>query len=97
MLAQDLVPILGKAHETHPLTIDELDITDKSAVFHTLDTAAPDLVVNCAAYSQVDQAENDTERAFRINAYGVQQLALACREYDVCLCHISTDYVFDGR
>jgi dTDP-4-dehydrorhamnose reductase len=97
MLAQDLVPILNTRHETVALRLEDLDITDKDAVFDVVGHSSADLLINCAAYSQVDQAESETEKAFRVNAYGVQQLALACRKFDVSLCHISTDYVFDGK
>ena len=97
MLAQDLIPVMGTAHETLALNANELDITSKRSVFDVLGNAGAEVVINCAAYSQVDQAESDPEKAFLVNAYGVQQLALACRKYDICLCHISTDYVFDGK
>jgi dTDP-4-dehydrorhamnose reductase len=56
----------------------------------------PGLVVNCAAYNLVDEAESDREAAFLVNASGVQYLALACQQFDIALCHFSTDYVFDG-
>jgi dTDP-4-dehydrorhamnose reductase len=56
----------------------------------------PDVVVNCAAYTDVDRAEEEREKAFLINGEGVKNLAQVCRESDIDLCHISTDYVFDG-
>ncbi len=96
MLAQDLIPIISTKHETISLSANELDITNKEQVFDVIGASKADLVINCAAYSQVDQAETEIEQAFRINAYGVQQLALACRQHRAMLCHISTDYVFDG-
>ncbi|GAL78670.1 dTDP-4-dehydrorhamnose reductase [Algibacter lectus] len=52
--------------------------------------------INCAAYTAVDQAENDIEKAFSVNAFGPKNLALVCSEYDTTLIHISTDFVFDG-
>lgn len=97
MLAQDLIPMLEKEHEIFSFDIDEVDITDKEQVFDLVDRIKPDLVINCAAYNQVDQAETDREAAFLVNAYGVQQLALACKEFGCALCHFSTDYVFDGK
>ncbi|MBW2195337.1 MAG: NAD(P)-dependent oxidoreductase [Deltaproteobacteria bacterium] len=96
MLSQDLIPIISTEHETVSLAANELDITNKEKVFDVIGESKADLVINCAAYSQVDQAETEIEQAFRINAYGVQQLALACRQHRSTLCHISTDYVFDG-
>ncbi len=97
MLAQDLIPMIAKEHETLSFDKDQVDITDKKSVFDLVGRIEPDLVINCAAYNQVDQAETNREAAFRVNAYGVQQLALACQEVGSALCHFSTDYVFDGK
>lgn len=73
-----------------------LDITDESAVAQYL---APDIdvVVNCAAYTDVNGAETDEAAAFRINAHAPEVLAKAARKADALLIHISTDYVFDGK
>jgi dTDP-4-dehydrorhamnose reductase len=97
MLAQDLIPLLIKKHETFGFDQDQVDVQDKERVFDLIGRMRPDLVVNCAAYSQVDQAETDPDAAFRVNAYGVQYLALACEKFGSALCHFSTDYVFDGE
>ncbi len=97
LLSLDLVPTLRTDHEVVPLSIEELDITNKEEVFKSLKTVQPDIVINCAGYTAVDQAETDWEGAFRVNAFGVHHLALACRHLDIILCQISTDYVFDGR
>ena len=97
MLAQDLIPLLKKEHETLSFDQDEVDITDKERVFDLIASTKPDLVINCAAYNQVDQAETDRDAAFGVNADGVQHLALACEEFGSVLCHFSTDYVFDGK
>ncbi len=97
MLAQDLIPMIAKEHETLSFDKNRLDITDKKSVFDLVGRIEPDLVINCAAYNQVDQAETNREAAFRVNAYGVQQLAIACQEFGSALCHFSTDYVFDGK
>ncbi len=97
MLAQDLIPIVAKEHETLTFDKDQADITDKERLFDLLGRTKPHLVINCAAYNKVDEAETDREAAFHVNAYGVQQLALACQEFGNALCHFSTDYVFDGK
>ena len=97
LLSKDLVPILEAEREVIPLSIDNLDITRKEEVFKTIKTLQPEVVINCAGYTAVDQAENDWEEAYRVNALGVHYLALACQKFKVILCHISTDYVFDGR
>jgi dTDP-4-dehydrorhamnose reductase len=96
LLSLDLVPILRTDHEVVTLSIEELDITIKEETFKTLETLQPDVVINCAGYTAVDQAETDWEGTFRVNALGVHHLALACRHLDTVLCQISTDYVFDG-
>lgn len=74
----------------------ELDITDLAAVRQALAQHRPEVVVNCAAYTRVDQAEADYEAALKVNALGVRDLALACEEAKAVLVHISTDYVFPG-
>jgi dTDP-4-dehydrorhamnose reductase len=96
LLSGDLVPILQREHEVIPLTLQDLDITQKAAVFLKLETLRPDILVNCAGYTQVDRAEKEADEAFRVNALGVHHLALACQAVGTVLCQISTDYVFDG-
>jgi dTDP-4-dehydrorhamnose reductase len=97
LLSMDLVPILQAEHQVIPLTIDDLDITRKEDVFKTIETYLPEVIINCAGYTAVDQAEKDWEGAFQANALGVHYLALACQKFKVILCQISTDYIFDGR
>ncbi|PCH62016.1 MAG: dTDP-4-dehydrorhamnose reductase [Gammaproteobacteria bacterium] len=75
----------------------QLDITDSVAVDELLRTQDIDVVINAAAYTAVDVAEQDVDAAYRVNRDGVENLALACRSYDVPLIHISTDFVFDGK
>jgi len=74
----------------------DLDVTDGRAVEDTLDDLAPDVVVNCAAWTDVDGAETRPEEAMEVNGRAVEGLALACAKRGVRLIHISTDYVFDG-
>ena len=76
--------------------VSELDITDKSAVTKFIEDHQIDIVVNCAAYTQVDKAEDNEKTAFLINATAPGNLAEACKKYEAILFHISTDYVFDG-
>ncbi|TXF75790.1 dTDP-4-dehydrorhamnose reductase [Chryseobacterium sp.] len=73
-----------------------LDITDASQVEEYFRDLKPDYCINAAAYTDVDAAETDSERAFAINRDGVANLAEACKNYGVTLIHVSTDYVFDG-
>ena len=72
------------------------DITSETMVANVLDDVAPDVLVNCAAWTRVDDAETDTDAAFRVNALGPRILASACAARGVLIVHVSTDYVFDG-
>ncbi len=76
--------------------VAELDITDASAVVSFVKSNSIDIVVNCAAYTNVDKAEDDIITAERINSDAVGNLAVACKEHGAMLVHVSTDYVFDG-
>ncbi|MCX5044526.1 dTDP-4-dehydrorhamnose reductase [Aldersonia sp. NBC_00410] len=80
--------------ELRGLGSGELDITDGDAATRVLQGS--DVVINCAAYTAVDRAETDEERAFAVNALGARALAAACARVDARLIHVSTDYVFDG-
>ena len=74
-----------------------LDITDELKLGETFAREHPDVLINCAAWTDVDGCEFDPDRAQRVNARGPELLALACREAGALLITISTDYVFDGR
>lgn len=97
MLGQDLCPVFEDAGafiiETDANT---LDITDKETVDKVLNDIHPDLVVHCAAYTNVDKAEDDLKTARLINSKGTENIAKACGKLGITLVYISTDYVFDG-
>lgn len=76
---------------------EELDITDTKGIYELFKSFNPNVVINTAAYTQVDHAEDEPEKAFSINAEAVKTLAEACYKNDALLIHISTDYVFDGK
>ncbi len=76
--------------------IDELDIADLEAVQKAIHSVRPHVVLNAAGYTQVDQAETHQEAAFKGNALGPRNLALATHALHIPLVHFSTDYVFDG-
>ena len=74
----------------------DLDITDRAAVLARAASDAPDVIVNCVAYNQVDAAEDDPVGALRVNMLGVQALAGAAADAGAVFVHYSTDFVFDG-
>lgn len=76
--------------------IEELDITDPPAVTSLVNREKPDIIVNCAGYTAVDNAERDFDKALLINGTSVETLAKAANETESLLVHLSTDYVFDG-
>jgi dTDP-4-dehydrorhamnose reductase len=76
---------------------NDLDITDPRAVRKTILDKKPDVVINCAAWTNVDACESDRDRAFAANAAGPEILAAACKEAECRFITISTDYVFDGE
>jgi dTDP-4-dehydrorhamnose reductase len=78
------------------LTRRELDLTDAAAVAATVEGARPDVILNCAAYNAVDQAEDDAPGALAVNAFAVHDLARAAVRAGARLVHYSTDFVFDG-
>ena len=97
MLAKDLVPcLLERGYETVARLHDELDITDLETVRAAVTNFEPELLINCAAYTKVDEAERDEYRALVVNGFGVQNLCLVCQQRAIPLVHFSTDYVFDG-
>jgi dTDP-4-dehydrorhamnose reductase/4-ketoreductase len=100
MLGRDVVDeLLTRDEQVTGLDHAALDITDPEAVDLALAAHHPEVVVNCAAYTAVDDAETDEKQALRVNGDGPRLLARACAAYDARLIHVSTDYVFagDGR
>jgi len=75
----------------------QFDITDTSSIRSIFSSSTFDYCINCAAYTNVEQAEKDSETAFMVNAEAVKKLAMACRDKGIVLFHFSTDYVFNGK
>ena len=97
MLGKDLCPILENIGAfVIPTDIDNLDITDQNATDDFIQSIHPDIIVHCAAYTNVDKAENDSENAYQINCDGTRNVAMAANKAGALMVYISTDYVFDG-
>jgi dTDP-4-dehydrorhamnose reductase len=89
--------IAESEHRLVALSKKQLDITDPKQINDAFDEHHPDVVINAAAYTQVDRAEEEAALAYAINRDAVSNLTLACNRIDIPLLHISTDYVFDGN
>lgn len=97
-LGYDVVNELEKrGHIAIGTDIEEMDITDKSSVDSVIKENTPEAVIHCAAYTAVDAAEDNAELCRKINAEGTQNIADVCKELDIKMIYISTDYVFDGE
>ena len=96
-LGADCTNVLGKTHEVLGVDIDEVDIAKLSDIELLVQQFAPNIIVNCAAYTRVDDCEIEKELAWKANVTGVENLAKCVDKHGGCLIHISTDYVFDGR
>ena len=97
-LGYDVVKELEKrGMEAVGVDIDEMDITDAASVDKVIKEAAPDAVIHCAAYTAVDAAEENEELCRKVNADGPQNIAKVCKELDIKMIQISTDYVFNGE
>lgn len=98
MLGQDLCPILeDEGFEVIETDYDTLDITNANQVEEVLKREKPDFVIHCAAYTNVDKAEEDLISAKLINEKGTENIAKFCGENNIIMVYISTDYVFDGK
>ena len=97
MLARDLCPMLEDADfEVIETTRNELDVTDELQVRRVISDVKPDYVIHCAAYTNVDKAEEEAETAELVNAKSAEYIAKACNSNNAVMIYISTDYVFDG-
>ena len=96
MLAKAVINKFKDNNELLLTDVEELDITNKDAVITYVEKNRPNIIINCAAYTAVDNAESNLELAEKINAIGPRNLAIACNKFDITLVHISTDYVFKG-
>src|SRR5579885_1705352 len=98
MLGQALTACLeSRGHQVVAMPREKLDVTNYEQVINKVNEFTPDMVLHCAAYTKVDQAESEPDLAFFINGYGTENLAVACNHLNIPLLYISSDYVFDGE
>ena len=97
MLGTDLMEAFSSVHDTTGIDLPELDITQLERCLAKLKEFRADVVINAAAFTQVDVCESREEEAFLVNAQGAGNLAVAARIVGALLVHYSTDYVFDGQ
>jgi len=97
-LGSDVVTLFQQhAYEVLPCDRESLDITDVDACLRRVQEFNPDVIIHCAAYTAVDQAETDIDQAYQVNAVGTRNLVVAAEKVGAKFCYISTDYVFDGQ
>ena len=109
-LGSQIINILNKGHselgpihdayknaEIIGIDVEELDITDIQAVRNFMKNEKPQIVINPAAYTNVDECEGNEDLAFKVNSIGARNIAISCEEIEAKLVHISTDYVFEGN
>ena len=94
-LGYEIVECLG-ARDVAAFSHGQLDVTDRHAVTEAVLAYQPDVIVNAAAYADVDGAESEPEAAYSVNAWGARNVALAAKQTESYVCYISTDFVFDG-
>jgi len=92
-----LFSLTSTEHEIIPLTHADMDISNDQQVMKVLGKIKPQVIINCAAYTDVDGAEEEKQLPLAVNSRGVRNLALAATEYQIFICHFSTDYIFDGK
>lgn len=94
---QQLAPRFDSSYQFYFFSKSELDISNREEVQKKIEDIQPDFFVNCAAYTAVDKAETEQDHALAINAFAVENMALACKRAGARFIHVSTDYVFDGN
>ena len=96
MLGSEIVMCLKSSFDVFSCGREELDITDEFLTKNKIEGISPEIVINTAAYTDVEGCERNIGHAFKVNAQGVKNVAEACREAGSKIVHISTDYIFDG-
>jgi len=97
-LGNDMVSVCqAEGYTTKAIDYPDIDITDRTLTETIIKDVAPDTIINCAAYTAVDECESNTDIAYQVNAEGVANIASSAQTCDASIVHISTDYVFNGK
>lgn len=96
-LGRELMRRLSPSNTVTGVDLDTMNITDHAAVCATFDAVHPELVIHCAALTAVDHCATHPDQALEVNAFGTQNVALACQQHDAALLYVSTNEVFSGR
>jgi dTDP-4-dehydrorhamnose reductase len=97
MLAQALIPALERReHDVLPLSREDADVSTPGALLHPAKLFEPDWIVNLSAFTRVDECESEVDQAYRVNALGARNAAIAAAAHGAAILTMSTDYVFDG-
>ncbi len=97
MLGSDVCNVIGGHQKIFPFDVDDFDIVDQKSTREKILEKSPDFIVHCAAYTDVDRAEEEEERTSAVNGMGARNVALVSRQLDIPMLYVSTDYVFDGK
>jgi len=93
----DCVRVFRETHDVLAIDLDELDITRLTDLEALVKKFMPNIIINCAAYTQVDNCETEKDLAWNVNVIGTKNLVKCVEKHGGLLIHISTDYIFDGR
>ena len=96
-LGIDCSQVLSKKHDVLSMSSRQLDITNLFSIERTVDSLKPDIILNCAAFTGVDDCEIQKELAYNVNACGPENLTVIAEKHSAKIIHISTDYLFDGK
>ncbi|MFH1009203.1 MAG: dTDP-4-dehydrorhamnose reductase [Candidatus Latescibacterota bacterium] len=97
MLGGECMALFAREHEVSGMDLGDADLTDRVQTIEAIASRSPELVIHTAACTDVDGCEQHPDRAFRVNAIGTQNVALACARLDATMVYISTDFVFGGQ
>lgn len=97
-LGYDVVRELqSRGHEAIGVDIEEMDITDETAVSRVMEETAPEAVIHCSAFTAVDRAEEEQELCYKVNVQGTENIAKMCQKLGCKMLYLSTDYIFSGE